>query len=65
MGKGGAAALLEYNEKPKEYLDINQLVDRLRKLEASKQAGNNNTPNEIINILKELEGLGVIVFNDK
>ena len=58
--------MLQYNEKPKEYIyynDVNELVDRLRKLEASKQAGNNNTQNEIINILRELERLGVIVFN--
>ena len=64
--KKTGAALLEYNEKPKEYIyynDVNELVDRLRKLEASKQAGNNNTQNEIINILRELERLGVIVFN--
>jgi hypothetical protein len=64
--KKTGTALLEYNEKPKEYIyynDVNELVDRLRKLEASKQAGNNNTQNEIINILRELERLGVIVFN--
>ena len=53
--KKTGTALLEYNEKPKEYIyynDVNELVDRLRKLEASKQAGNNNTQNEIINIVK-------------
>lgn len=59
------SALMEYNEKPKEYVyydDVNELVDRMRKLEASQQVGNNNNSNEIMNILKELEQLGVIEF---
>ena len=52
----GLLVLTEY------YNNVNEFVGRLQKLEASKQAGN-NTQNKIINILKELEGLGVI--NDK
>jgi hypothetical protein len=58
-------ALVEYTEKPKEYVyynDVNELVNRFRKLEASAETGNNNNTNEIINILKELESLGVIEF---
>ena len=61
-------ALIEYNEKPREFIyynDVNELVDRFQKLQAAKEAGNNNTHNEIINILHELARLGVIVFDDK
>lgn len=58
-------ALMEYNEKPKEFVyydDVNELIERLKKLEASKQGGNNNNMNEIWSILHELERLGVIEF---
>lgn len=57
------SALLEYNEKRKEYVyydDVNELVERLFKLDASKEAGNTNNMNEIISILEELSELGVI-----
>lgn len=56
-------ALLEYNESPKEFVyynDVNELVDRLRKLDASHHIGNNNNMNEITYILEELARLGVI-----
>ena len=65
--KKSGTALLQCNEKPKQYVyydDVNELVvDRLAKLDASYEAGNGNHMNEIISILKELEELGVIVFN--
>lgn len=57
------SALLEYNEKPKEYIyydDVNELVDRLSKLDASQTAGNGNHTNEIMSILEELLELGVV-----
>lgn len=59
------AALLEYNEKVKEYVfydDINELVERLIKLEASQSVGNGNHHNEITNILHELQELKIIEF---
>lgn len=59
------SALLEYNEKPKQYVyydDVNELIDRLVKLDASQEAGNGNNINEIMNILEELVELGVIEF---
>ena len=59
------AALLEYNEKAKEHVfydDINELVERLIKLEASQSVGNGNHYNEITNILHELQDLQIIEF---
>ena len=58
-------SLLEYNEKAKEYVfydDINELVERLIKLDASQSVGNGNHHNEITNILHELQELGIIEF---
>lgn len=53
-----------YNEKPIEYVywdDVNELVDRLRLLTASKSAGNTDShDNEILSIISELKEIGVI-----
>lgn len=53
-----------YNEKPIEYVywdDVNELVDRLRLLMASKSAGNTDSQdNEILSIISELREIGVI-----
>lgn len=57
--------LIQYSETPKEYVyyeDVNDLVERFKKLHASKQVGNNNNMGEISSILRELERLGVIEF---
>lgn len=54
---------LEYNTKPIEYIywdDVNELVDRLRLLIASKEAGNTSHNNEIASIINELKEIGVI-----
>jgi len=61
---GRGLSLLECNEKTKQYVyydDVNELIDRLIKLDASYQAGNTNNINEIMSILEELTELGVIV----
>lgn len=57
-GKG-----LIYNDKPTEYVywdNINELVDRLKLLVASKEAGNNSLDNEIIAIINELKEANII-----
>lgn len=41
--------------------DPNELVDRLRLLEASRQAGNNAHDNEILSIIEELYEAGLII----
>jgi translation initiation factor IF-2 len=41
--------------------DPNELVDRLRLLEASRQAGNNAHDNEILSIIEELYEAGIII----
>lgn len=54
---------LIYNEKPIEYVywdNINELVDRLKLLVASKEAGNNSLDNEIIAIINELKEANII-----
>ena len=55
---------MRYNTKPVEYAywdDANELVDRLRLLVASKQAGNTTShDNEILSIIEELREAGVI-----
>ena len=63
--KSVGKALVEYNEKPTQFVyydDVNELVERFKKLEASKHVGNNNNLDEIMSILRELERLGVIEF---
>lgn len=54
---------LIYNEKPIEYVywdDPNELVDRLKLLVASKQAGNTSQQNEITAIINELKEANII-----
>src|SRR5947199_409178 len=41
--------------------DPNELVDRLRLLESSRQAGNNAHDNEILSIIEELREAGIII----
>ncbi|KYN04516.1 hypothetical protein ALC62_04616 [Cyphomyrmex costatus] len=41
--------------------DPNELVDRLRLLEASRQAGHNGYDNEILSIIEELREAGLII----
>jgi len=64
LKSGRGLSLLEYNEKNKQYVyydDVNELIDRLIKLDASYEAGNTNNINEIMSILEELTELGVTV----
>lgn len=54
---------LTYNEKPIEYVywdNINELVERLKLLIASKEAGNTSHDNEITAIINELKEANVI-----
>ncbi|CAH1107448.1 unnamed protein product [Psylliodes chrysocephalus] len=54
---------LTYNEKPIEYVywdDPNELVDRLKLLIASKDAGNTSHDNEIVAIINELKEANII-----
>ena len=41
--------------------DPNELVDRLRLLDASHQAGNNAHDNEFLSIIEELREAGLII----
>ncbi len=55
--------LIQYNSKPVEYRywnDINELINRLRLLVASKQAGNTSLDNEISSVEEELREEGII-----
>lgn len=59
--QGGS--LLTYNEKPIEYVywnDVNELVDRLQLLHASRDAGNTSVDNEIQSIIEELREANII-----
>lgn len=59
----GKGLYLTYNDKPVEYIfwdDINELVDRLKLLMASQNAGNTSHNNEIVAILNELKEAGAI-----
>lgn len=59
----GRGMLLDYNEKPVQYVyfdDVNELCDRLKLLIASQNAGNTNHSNEIVSILEELRECGII-----
>lgn len=60
----GEGLKMMYNNKNTEYVywdDINELVDRLKLLIASKDAGNTSHDNEIVAIINELKEAGVIV----
>lgn len=59
----GKGLRLTYNSKPVEYLfwdDVNELVDRLKLLMASKNAGNTSLDNEIVAIINELKEANII-----
>lgn len=59
--QGGS--LMTYNEKPIEYIyydDVNEIIDRLRLLYASKEAGNTSVDNEIQSIIEELRESNII-----
>lgn len=59
--QGGS--LMTYNEKPIEYIyydDVNEIIDRLRLLYASKEAGNTSVDNEIQSIIEELHESNII-----
>jgi len=45
--------------------DLNELVDHLRLLEASRQAGHNAHNNEILSIIEELREAGLITLQIK
>lgn len=62
-GKGLPRAMT-LNENVIDYVhwdDPNELVDRLRLLDASRQAGNNAHDNEILSIIDELREVGLII----
>lgn len=62
LHKGGEL-LMSYNTEPIEYVhwdDPNELVDRLKLLVASKNAGNNAHENEIISIIEELKEANIV-----
>ena len=64
QGKGLPSYMIaRKNNVPIDYIyydDVNEIVDRLRLLIASKSAGNNNHTNEIMSILEELREANVI-----
>lgn len=60
--KGGE--LMQLSDRDIDYIywnDPNELVDRLRLLIASQQAGNNSHNNEIVSIIEELREANIIV----
>ena len=62
-GKGLPHAMI-LNDNAIDYVhwdDPNELVDRLRLLDASRQAGNNAHDNEILSIIEELREAGLII----
>ena len=63
MGKGGYDASLVADERREKYVyfdDYNELVDRLRLLHASQEAGNTSHDNEVASIIEELREAGII-----
>ena len=63
FGRGIPNAMI-LNDNKIDYVhwnDPNELVDRLRLLEASRQAGNNAHDNEIMSIIEELYEAGIII----
>lgn len=58
------SGIMRYSENKTDYVywnDVNELVDRLRLLIASQQAGHSNHNNEIASILEELKEADIIV----
>lgn len=59
----GGGLVMELSNKKMDYIywdDPNELVDRLRLLIASQQAGNNSHNNEIVSIIEELKEANII-----
>ncbi|XP_072757486.1 uncharacterized protein [Anoplolepis gracilipes] len=65
IGKGiNLPHIITLSENKIEYVhwnDPNELVDRLRLLEASRRAGNNAHGNEVMSIIEELREAGLII----
>ena len=59
-GGGGLMQVVDKNINHVYWNDPNELVDRLRLLIASQQAGDNNRNNEIISIIEELKESDII-----
>jgi len=60
----GMSHIMTLNDNKIDYVhwdDPNELVDRLRSLEASRQAGHNAHSNEILSIIEELYEAGLII----
>jgi len=60
----GLPRAMTLNDNAIDYVhwdDPNELVDRLRLLEASRQAGHNAHDNEILSIIEELREAGIII----
>lgn len=63
LSTSGDGLKMIYNNKNSEFVywdDLNELVDRLKLLCASKKVGNTSHQNEIVAILNELKEAGVI-----
>ncbi|XP_077275574.1 uncharacterized protein LOC143904632 [Temnothorax americanus] len=63
-GKKGIPRAMTLNDNKIDYVhwdDPNELVDRLRLLEASRLAGHNGHDNEILSIIEELREAGLII----
>lgn len=61
--QGGNLPVLKKYKRNTDYIywdDPNELIDRLKLLVASKNAGNTNHDNEIISIIEELQEAGII-----
>lgn len=64
MGAGRVPSTMRVTNDRIDYIhwdDPNELVDRLRLLDASRRAGNNAHENEILSIIEELRETGAIV----
>ncbi|KYM96057.1 hypothetical protein ALC62_13290 [Cyphomyrmex costatus] len=64
VGKGVIPIEMTLNDNKIDYVhwdDPNELVDRFRLLEASRQAGHNAHDNEILSIIEELREAGLII----
>ncbi|XP_072766280.1 uncharacterized protein [Anoplolepis gracilipes] len=62
--KGILPRAMTLNDNKIDYVhwnDLNELVDRLRLLDASRRAGNNTYDNEIMSIIEELREDGLII----
>jgi len=61
---GGLPRAMTLNDNAIDYVhwnDPNELVDRLRLLEASRQVGHNAHDNEMLSIIEELREAGIII----